>query len=470
MKKTFLLFTLAFSVFASGNVFAVTHGSIIKKNAPLDQMISNYNPDAVFPVGAKIDFKAVTAGGKLWAIVVGAGYELSGNNWSSQVRIYTPALHEISLNNDPNFITVNRETRTTVVNAYSYAAISQISVSQEDNNDFNGPGIWAYNVSAPNSGLTGDTEKPALTKAEAGTQAGATLPISCTATDNSGDYFYLVTDAANNYTFASFTDNFTITGLKPATAYALSVIAVDFSGNESNPIVINVGEKPYESVLSGIAGDISFELGSTATSLQVRAKPVDPTKTLTNFKVQIGTETTVFTAELPLPYQAVMENWPGLPTVSYTISNSSVFTSAPGGIVYLNFSYLLGPILVPPVSAEDWADVYAQTKNAGALTDGARKGERISIKMGDGEIKVGLRDAKIGKMTFSQSAESIVIKSPEMLESVRLYSINGQLLASQTSNTIATSKFAKGIYVVKAQDINGTENTFKVTIKYFFEF
>lgn len=465
MKKSILLFSFALAVFTSTNVFAVTHGSIIKKDAPLNVIISNYNPNAEFPAAAKIDFKAVTAGGKLWATVVGTGYELAGNNWSSQVRIYTPALFEISKSTSPNYITVNQATRTTIVTAYPFTSITRMSVSQEDNNDFNGPGIWDYNVNTPNSGLTGDTQKPVLTSAEAGTQAGATLPISCIASDNSGDYFYLVTDPANNYTFASFTDNFVVTGLKPETAYALSVVAIDFSGNESDPIVINIGEKPYESVLEGIAGDISFELGSTATSLQVRARATDPTKTLTNFKVQIGTESTVFTAETPFPFEVITENWPGLANVSYTINNSPVFTSAPQGIVYVNFSYLLGPIAIPPVSAEEWADVYAQTKNAGALTAGARQGERISIKMGDGEIKSGLKNMNTGKMTFSQNTESIIISSPEALQSVRIYSVSGQLLINETLSTIRTSNLSKGVYILKAEDVYGAVNTFKVAVK-----
>src|SRR5690554_5289119 len=150
MKKTFLLLVMAISAFALNSASAATHGSIIKKDAPLSVSISKYNPDVDFPADAKIDFKAVTVGGKLWARVVGTGYELAGNNWSSQVRVYTPNLHEISLGNDPNYVTVDRPTRTTVVSGYPFTTINQISVSQEDDNNFNGPGIWDYDVNTQN--------------------------------------------------------------------------------------------------------------------------------------------------------------------------------------------------------------------------------------------------------------------------------------------------------------------------------
>lgn len=215
------------------------HGSLIKKNAPLDVVIGHdWNP--YFPAGAVVDFKAVTIDGRLWASIVGRGYELYTKPWSSQVRIYTPGLHEISQNNDPNFIEVDRTTNTTIVTAYPFTSINQIAVCQDDDNSFNGTEIWNYDVNTVNSGLAGDIQKPQLTSVEFGNQNGTIMPMSCRASDNSGDYFYLITDYANNYSFASLTDDFTITGLDPAKTYALSVVAVDFSGNESDGLTSTV--------------------------------------------------------------------------------------------------------------------------------------------------------------------------------------------------------------------------------------
>ncbi len=233
MKKTLLF---VFAALTSIGLFAVTpHGSLIKKDALLDVVVdAQWGDGTPFSAGAKVDFKAVTIGGKLWAKIVGTGYTLGPNPYSSQVRIYTPGLHEISKDHDPNYIEVDRETNTTIVTAYPYATINQIAVCQDNNhNYFNGTAIWDYDVYTVNSGLTGDTQIPLLTKREIGIQDGTTLPISCRASDNSGDYFYLITDVANNFYFASFTDDFTVTGLDPEISYTLSVVAVDFSGNES---------------------------------------------------------------------------------------------------------------------------------------------------------------------------------------------------------------------------------------------
>ncbi|MEA4975651.1 MAG: T9SS type A sorting domain-containing protein [Paludibacter sp.] len=316
MKKTLLF---VFAALTSVGMLAVTpHGSIIKKDAPLDVVIdSKWGDGTPFSADAKVDFKAVTIGGKLWAKIVGTGYTLGPNPWSSQVRIYVPSKHEISKNNDPDYIEVDRETTTTLVTAYPYSTISQIAVCQDNNHDyFNGTAIWDYDVYSVNSGLTGDTQIPLLTKMEIGIQDGTTIQISCRASDNSGDYFYLITDVANNFYFASFTDDFTVTGLDPEISYTLSVVAVDFSGNES-----------------------------------------------------VG------------------------------------------------------------------------------LTSGVDTSDQNEI-------------------TLSQNENSIVINSPEQIRTVKLYSLNGQQIISQaSSNTLVTSDLAKGVYVLKTQDIHGEINKFKVVIK-----
>lgn len=261
MKKTLLF---VFAALASIGLFAVTpHGSIIKKDAPLDVVIdSSWGDGTPFSAGAKVDFKAVTIGGKLWAKIVGTGYTLGPNPWSSQVRIYVPAKHEISKNNDPNYIEVDRETTTTLVTAYPYTTISQIAVCQDNNHDyFNGTTIWDYDVYTVNSGLTGDNQIPLLTKREIGIQDGTTLQISCRASDNSGDYFYLITDVANNFYFASFADDFTVTGLDPELTYTLSVVAVDFSGNESVGLSSGV-DNEYDSEITLSQNENSIVINS----------------------------------------------------------------------------------------------------------------------------------------------------------------------------------------------------------------
>ncbi|MEA4975652.1 MAG: T9SS type A sorting domain-containing protein [Paludibacter sp.] len=245
MKKIILLFALV--VFTTSSLFAITHGSIIKKNAPLDVVIGSFDGH-VFPAGAVVDFKAVTIGGKIWAKVVGTGYELFTNPWSSQVRIYyaptSTKPFEISQNNAAGYVTVDRATNTTLVNGYyNKYTYDRISVCQDELNAFNATQIWQFYANTPNSGLTGDTQKPLLTSVQLGSQDGTTMPVSCTASDNSGDYFYLISDETNGFYYASLTDDFTITGLDPAISYTLSVVAVDFSGNESVGVTTDINSQ-----------------------------------------------------------------------------------------------------------------------------------------------------------------------------------------------------------------------------------
>jgi len=313
MKKTILLFTLA--VYTSISTFAVIHGSIIKKNAPLDVEV-DWTHGTTFPSNSTVDYRVVTIGGKLWATVIGKGYSLHTNPWSSQIRLYSPEKFELDRANAPDNVIDTPYNNTTIVTAYPYSAFDQISIVQAQNDAYNGTETLAYNVDAVNSGLTVDVQKPVLTKAEIGTQDGTTLSVSCKASDNSGDYFYLVTDVANNYYYASFNDDFTLTDLNPAINYSFSIIAVDYSGNESQ----------------------------------------------------------------------------GLTT---------------------------------------------------AINETHKK-----------------------RMILSQNSESIVIDSPEMIKSINLYSTTGQLISLETStNTILTSMLAKGSYILKVKDIQGSVNTYKVVIK-----
>ncbi|MDR1120021.1 MAG: T9SS type A sorting domain-containing protein [Dysgonamonadaceae bacterium] len=468
-KSIFLVFLLA--IFAGTNVFAVTHGSIIKKNAPIvDEAAGTFWAG----INATVDFKAVTVNNTLWATFTGKGnYNLAGNGWSSQVQLYTGAAktNEISIaSGETNYITVNQATKTMIVTAYPLAAneanFNGFRALQEDNNNFGWTNIMTYNQAAPSSGLDDDTEAPVLTAAVEGEQVGASLPITCTASDDSGDYFYLVTDEANNYAYASFTDAFTIGGLKPATAYTLRVVAVDFSGNESEPKTIQIGEKPFESVLSGVAGAIEFELGSTATELQIRAKPVAAGATFSNLNIQVGDENTVFSGTDPLPYDVVYLDFAGLPSITYSIKNATIFTTAPDGIVYLNFTYILGPNNDPGGEQADWDAFYAKTAIYSVLTEGTRAGEKIAIKLGDGEIvPTALSSINSEKMKLVQEGQSWNIRSQEAIQSVEIYSVSGQRVYAGQSASVSVSNLPQGVYVLKATDVKGHREVIKTLVK-----
>jgi hypothetical protein len=216
-----------------------SHGSIIKRNALLDEVI-DWTHGTTFPDNSTVDYKIVTIGGKLWATIVGLGYNLHFQPWSSQIRLYPlpgndDNMWELTKYNAPNNVNYNTSNNTTIVTACPYPnpAFDHIRIVQSQMDAYSGTALTAYNVNAPNSGLTTDNEKPLLTKAQIGSQDGTTIPVSCTATDNSGDYFYIVADVVNNFYFVSFTDEFAVTGLTEGITYSFNVVAVDFSGNQS---------------------------------------------------------------------------------------------------------------------------------------------------------------------------------------------------------------------------------------------
>ncbi|MDR2086948.1 MAG: hypothetical protein LBP72_07200 [Dysgonamonadaceae bacterium] len=475
-KSIFLTFLLA--AFAGTNLFAVTHGSIIKKNAPLDVVIGGN----AFPAGATVDLKAVTAGDKLWAKAVGQGYTLANQKWSSQVRIYAPGnnpvnpYHEISQNNDAAYVTVNQQTRTTLVTAYPYKALGrnilQISVLQEENNNFNATEVWNYAVDAPNSGLTGDTEKPVLTQAEAGEQIGSSLPVEFEATDDSGDFFYYISDAANGFEAVFFDNTGTLTGLKANTAYTFTVVAIDFSGNESEPRTFtNGGEQPFVSVLEGVADDVDFFVHSTSNSVTIYAKPVAADRSFNSLGIQVGTPEIVFTyGDNPNPpiVEGVIGNggndfnFPGAATVTKTIPA----TGNADGIIRIGFVYILGPN-AEPVDAGTWQLLYESLKYSTKLTTGPRTGEFIDIKLGESSPEpgfTGLKEVsgKTGGLTLSYGNGTITVLSGETLKSVDLYTVSGQKVYSGKSAVVPVARLSKGVYILKATDVKGYSEVIRV--------
>lgn len=269
--------TCAVTVTASN---VILHGSIIKKSAPLSEQI-DWTHGTTFPENATVDYKIVTIGGKLWAKIVGMGYNLHFQPWSSQIRLYPLAssednMWELTKYNAPNNVNYNTGNNTTIVTACSYPnpAFDHIRIVQSQMDAYSGTELTAYNVNAPSSGLTGDTQKPVLTTISVGTQSGTTIPVNCTASDNSGDYFYIVSDVANDFYYVSFTDDFTVTGLTEGVTYTLSVIAVDFSGNESTKLTTS--QTSYDAV-GGISlsqnpfskGSLSIKLPEGATQLTI---------------------------------------------------------------------------------------------------------------------------------------------------------------------------------------------------------
>ena len=443
-KKNLLLVVMA--VFVTASAWALPVGSIIKKAAPLDVQVTNPG----FPAGATVDFKAVTVDNKLWAKAVGTGYTLAVNPWSSQVRIYVGAqMHEISPNNDVAYITATPATRTTVLTAFpfnrnlslpgggsaNFATFNQIAVLQEHDNNFNSTATWAFNQTAANSGLT-ETEKPVLTTATAGTQVGASLPLTLAATDDSGDFFYYISDAANNYHTILF-ESGTILGLTPDTEYNFEVVAIDYAGNISDPKFIQINGTPYESVVKGTAGSVEFCITSTANSFVLSARPTTPTGEFNWFGVAVNGGEVV----------DCLDSWsdngslfPGLKQFSKSFTG---VTGDAEGKVRLEFVYIVGPFSPEPVQADEWMLFFEQQRKASTLTVGDRAGEFIEFQLGDSNegdcFPRGFKTPTITKEVAKK----------------QFFTIDGRAVATPTS----------GLFIVKKIFTDGSVGAEKVLIK-----
>jgi len=391
MKTKILLFALA--VFTSTSLFAVTHGSIIKKTAPLDVVI-DWGYGTTFPENCTVDYKIVTIGGKLWATVVGEGYTLEGNAWSSQIRLFSPEKFELDYANAAAYVGFTLYNNTTIVTAYPYAVFDQIQIVQAQDNAYNGTEIIDYNVNAPNSGLTGDTEKPLLTKADIGTQDGTTIPISCTASDNSGDYFYLVTDVANNFSYASFTDDFTVTGLTEGITYTLSVVAVDFSGNEST----------VESTVTGVT--ISPEtLNITDVSSSQLTATVSPADASDKTVIWTSSNTDVATVSETGLVTGVAA---GNATITVTTTSGSKTATCDATVTAHNpdnftVTYTEGNTTAPPVSNTD----LLQTLASGSTNTGFFSNNTDVLTNGDASVNTCAYD--VSSITYTLNTETNIL-------------------------------------------------------------
>jgi len=68
------------------------------------------------------------------------------------------------------------------------------------------------------------------------------------------------------------------------------------------------------------------------------------------------------------------------------------------------------------------------------------------------------------QINIKQSGKEICISSPETIQFIELYSINGQLVSAQTNPVITTTSLSKGVYVLKVVGSTGAQKMFKVVI------
>lgn len=222
-KTLFLSLILLFTFF-SGNVFAaVEHGSICEKDLSLTLIQGEVEPSPE----ARVEFKLVTLGSLTYAYVDGTGYTLANTTWASQIRYegekQCPLADRLGNRSIWSFVTPNPET-------------ANLYVVQEDDNNFLATAEFSYNKTTQNSSVAGDDTAPVLSSAEYTTVTDNSITLSMAAAD-ANDFFYYIESPYMQT--VSFFNELTISGLVAGTDYAFTVIAIDFSGNESAPIIVN---------------------------------------------------------------------------------------------------------------------------------------------------------------------------------------------------------------------------------------
>ncbi len=467
--KTKKLLSLFAAVLFTANLMAFDHGSMKGTAVPLYPIRDGAAPGTAI-AGTTFDYKIVTIGTKTWAWTKLNGKTIAGNTWSSQLRFWTPVKVEKNL---LGRIAGTQETYGTATGAPS----AVITFLQEDNNVFFETADINYNSTSKNSADGNDTEKPVLADPVKGAQTATSVQLTLSATDNSNDFFYYITDATNNLVEVLFTNSTTLT-LNQGVNYSLSIYAVDFSGNTSDAKVVNVTGQTFEcnNLLSAKTlsiGQVQFLPNWVAST--------NYTSTIQNKDISISLTDATYAdwqAQFPIMVETPVVLTPG---AMYSLVLDVALTK--NTTVYVKFY---------DTDDNQFMDIPRQTLNAGnnALSRfnitcpaGLAKVSKILFDFGGNpanagieitnlslcgnETGTGLNDNKIiDKISISQLKNEISISSENVINSVSLYSATGQFIpVTFQNNLINTSKLTKGIYMLNVSDISGHSNTFKVMVK-----
>ena len=457
MKNLFTIIAVAAGLCAATQVSALEHGSLAGVNAPL-YLQYKANPQPATPeAGKTLDFKLVTIGQKTWAWTKINGSMVDPRDWASQLRYRQPNYNQADENNLVNRI------GTTISYGIATKAMTinplKVSIYQAPNGNTATEAMesatYNYDRTKPNSKNASDTEKPVMGECSYENLLSTKVDLKLAATDDSGLFFYYIEDAANGIADVTFFDEYPLP-LSANKSYNVSITAIDFSGNESEPFVYHFSTGVLEGVTSGVAKGLYFEISSTATQLTVSAKPVDTKATIVNGNIEFVKYGGSFTG---IAHKVVEENWAGIPSYTETLPHSFAL----GDIIHLNLAYLLGP-LTPPVTAEEWSEVYGwSVLNNYTITTGPNAGAPLIHTIGTAISSISSANAD-APLAIEQSGSliSIVANTPV---SAQLFAVNGGLVFATESNVINTFDFAKGLYILKVQDAAGNAKAFKVVVK-----
>lgn len=243
-----IAFVLCMIVFTAQTAFALNHGSIKGQNMRVRAVTNGtYAPTGL--LWDSIDYKAVTiphASGiySTWAWVkLLAPTRIFGTEAHSlRIRYYSTRpltakefwAQGKSKNSKEKFggSTVDRYGATLVPTTdLAFWVISNGMWCETESSIY-------FDYDEKNSQVSGDTQAPVLGACVADSTGVTGVRLALNGTDNSGDFFYYIHDAANNIEAISFVNSYLISGLTAAKTYNFTVTPIDFNGNEGTPVVI----------------------------------------------------------------------------------------------------------------------------------------------------------------------------------------------------------------------------------------
>ncbi|MDR0681400.1 MAG: hypothetical protein LBG15_06075, partial [Dysgonamonadaceae bacterium] len=261
MKRKSLLFTfVSFLVlFGMNSSFAIDHGSIKGTGVALYPQRNGVAPGTAVD-GVTLDFKVVTIGTNTWAWTNISAYTIGGDDWASQLRWWQPGKTE---NNLTSRVAGTQQTygKTSNLPTENPVTITFFQFLEGAPEGFTETDDFTYNYTAKNSAVDNDVTAPVLAEPVIVSQDATSISLTLSATDDSDDYFYYISDAASGLEMVSFINNITIS-LVAGQSYTFSIVAIDFSGNTSVAKTVSIGAAEITNIVEGVARDVKFKLDS----------------------------------------------------------------------------------------------------------------------------------------------------------------------------------------------------------------
>ena len=369
MKTTRLLFFAA-ALFMSAALLAqptVMPGSIMGEGVAMGPQRRGGPANGTL-TGLTLDFRVVTVGNQTWAWTRLHGAAPDGAAWASQLRWIegTPFTGAMEMN-----LTGRAAGGVTFTTApVRNATINPVPISffQAVGNLFYETVLdFTYDRTIANSADPTDTQAPVLAPPVIVSQTPLSMNLTLSATDNSGHFFFLIEDAANNFRTVSFANAVTVP-LLPETQHNFSIWAIDYSGNVSNVHTVSnqVLETPF--FTEGQAMILNFRLDSR--SLTELVIDVTSSSLIADAFVWLYMNN----ARIPGEWKPAINVDVGTFAYQIIIPASEIPGWAPNAVLGLNLGFITHPV-------GDWGHYELNNRT---ITAGPHTGSPILHRIGTG--------------------------------------------------------------------------------------